>query len=85
MGAPGLVNRTGTFANSTKVIDIQTTKERYPSIVFDYQRSPYDVFDKTKGKAPWNTPARDPRALVDRSVREIVREMAIGRFFTRRA
>jgi hypothetical protein len=85
MGAPGLVNRTGTFANSTKVIDIQTTKEGYPSIVFDYQRGPYDVFDKTKGKAPWNTPARDPRALVDRSVREIVREMAIGRFFTRRA
>jgi hypothetical protein len=85
MGTPGLVNRTGTFANSTKVINIQTTKEGYPSIVFDYQRSPYDVFDKTKGKAPWNTPARDPRALVDRSVREIVREMAIGRFFTRRA
>ena len=85
MEAPGLVYRTGNFANSTKVTSIQTTKEGYPSIVFDYQRDPYDVFDKIKGQAPWNTPARDPRALVDRSVREIVRSMAIGRFFTRRA
>lgn len=85
MGAPGLVYRTGTFANSTKVVNVENTKQGYPSIVFDYQRDPYDIFDKTKGKAPWNTPARDPRALVDRSVREIVREMAIGKFFTRRA
>lgn len=85
MGAPGLVYRTGTFANSTKVTAVQTTRDGYPSIVFDYERKPYDVFDRTKGSAPWNTPARDPRALVDRSVREIVREMAVGRFFTRRA
>jgi len=85
MGEPGLVYRTGRFADSTKVVNIETTKEGYPSIVFDYQRNPYDVFDRTLGKSPWNTPARDPRALVDKSVREIVQEMAIGRFYTRRA
>ena len=85
MGAPGLVYRTGRLADSSKVVNIQTTKEGYPSIVFDYQRDPYDVFDRTKGASPWNTPARDPRALVDKSVREIVQEMAIGRFYTRRA
>jgi hypothetical protein len=85
MGAPGLVYRTGTFANSTKVVNVENTKQGYPSIVFDYEREPYGVFDRRTGKAPWNTPSRDPRALVDRSVREIVREMAIGRFFTRRA
>jgi hypothetical protein len=85
MGAPGLVYRTGRFANSTKVINVETTKDGYPTVVFDYQRDPYDVFDRTKGASPWNTPARDPRALVDRSVREIVQEMAIGRFYTRRA
>lgn len=85
MSGPGLVFRTGRFAESTKVVNVQTTKEGYPSIVFDYQRDPYDVFDKTLGRSPWNTPARDPRALVDRSVREIVQEMAIGRFYTRRA
>lgn len=85
MDSPALVYRTGRFANSTKVVNVETTKEGYPSIVFDYQRDPYDVFDRSKGTAPWNTPARDPRALVEKSVREIVREMAIGRFYTRRA
>lgn len=85
MGAPGLVYRTGRFANSTKVVNVETTRDGYPSVVFDYERDPYDVFDRIKGASPWNTPARDPRALVDRSVREIVQEMAIGRFYTRRA
>jgi hypothetical protein len=85
MGAPGLVYRTGRFAESARVINVQTTKEGYPSVVFDYERDPYDVFDRMNGASPWNTPARDPRALVDRSVREILQEMAIGRFYTRRA
>jgi hypothetical protein len=85
MGAPALVYRTGRFANSTKVVNVETTKEGYPSIVYDYQRDPYDIFDRSKGASPWNTPARDPKALIDKSVREIVQEMAIGRFYTRRA
>jgi hypothetical protein len=85
MRLPGLVYRTGRFANSAEVVNIETTKEGYPSIVYNYQRSPYDVFDRTFGKSPWNTPARDPRDLVDKSIREIVQEMAIGRFYTRRA
>lgn len=85
MGAPGLVYRTGRFANSTRIVSIEPTTSGLPSIVFNYQRDPYDVFDRTLGASPWNTPARDPRALVDKSVREIVQEMAIGRFYTRRA
>lgn len=85
MTSPRLVNRTGRFAQSAKVVNIEQTPQGFPSIVFDYERDPYDVFDRSLGRAPWNTPQRDPRALVDQSVREIVREMAIGRFFTRRA
>lgn len=85
MGQPGLVYRTGRLANSAKIVTVETTKEGYPSVVFDYERDPYDVFDRTKGVHPWNTPARDPRTLIDKSVREIVQEMAIGRFYTRRA
>jgi hypothetical protein len=85
MRSPSLVNRTGTFANSAKVINIEQTREGFPTFVFDYERDPYNVFDKTQGRSPWNTPERDPRALVDKSLREIVREMAIGRFYTRRA
>jgi hypothetical protein len=85
MKFPSLVNRTGTFAQSAKVTNVETTREGFPSFVFDYERDPYDVFDRTRGRSPWNTPERDPRALVDKSVREIVREMAISRFYTRRA
>lgn len=85
MRKPALVNRTGTLASSAKVINVEQTREGFPSFVFDYERNPYDVFDRTKGRSPWNTPERDPRALVDKSLREIVREMAIGRFYTRRA
>jgi hypothetical protein len=85
MGTPSLVNRTGRFAQSAEVVRIEETREGFPSFVFNYERDPYDVFDRTLGRAPWNTPQRDPRALVDKSVREIVREMAISRFYTRRA
>jgi hypothetical protein len=85
MRSPKLVNRTGRFASSAKVIGVELTTGGSPSFVFDYDRDPYDVFDRTKGRNPWNTPERDPRTLVDVSIREIVREMAIGRFFTRRA
>lgn len=85
MGAPRLENRTGRFARSARVTNVETTPQGFPTFVFDYQRDPYDVFDKTLGRSPWNTPERDPRTLVDQSIRDIVREMAIGRFFTRRA
>jgi len=85
MKSPRLNFRTGRFAQSAKVVNVEQTREGFPSFVFDYERDPYDVFDRTLGRRPWNTPQRDPRALVDISVREIVREMAIGRFFTRRA
>lgn len=85
MTSPRLNNRTGRFAQSAKVVNVEQTPQGFPSFVFDYERDPYDVFDRTLGRAPWNTPQRDPRALVDTSVREIVREMAIARFFTRRA
>jgi hypothetical protein len=85
MQSPRLVNRTGRFAQSARVVNVEQTPQGFPSFVFDYERDPYDVFDRTLGRSPWNTPQRDPRTLVDQSIREIVREMAIGRFFTRRA
>lgn len=85
MGEPRLRNRTGRLAQSARVVNVEQTRGGTPSFVFDYAREPYDVFDPVLGASPWNTPQRNPRTLVDVSVREIVREMAIGRFFTRRA
>lgn len=85
MGEGTLVNRTGQFANSTKITSWSMTPQGYPSLAYTYQRSPYDVFDPTRGRKPWNTPGRDPNALIKRSVREIAQDLAIGRFYLRRA
>lgn len=85
MRYPSLVNRTGTFAESAEVTRIETTQKGFPSFVFNYERDPYEVFDRALGRSPWNTPERDPKTLVDKSLREVLREMAISRFYTRRA
>lgn len=85
MHAPRLVNRTGRFANSAKVVGVTQTEQGYPSFSIDYERDPYNVFDPVVGRSPWNTPERNPRALVELSVRQIVANMAIGRFYVRRA
>jgi len=84
MVAPALVYRTGRFANSVKVESITETKGGYPSFNFTYQRSPYDVFDRALGAPPWNTPTRDPNTLINKSIREVARDLVIGRFYTRR-
>jgi hypothetical protein len=84
MVAPGLENRTGRFASSVRVTDVVQTPQGYPSIGYTYQRNPYEVFEMGGGAAPWSTPERDPRHLIDRSIREIMAQHAIGRFYTRR-
>lgn len=84
MVAPRLVNRTGRFADSVRVVDVRETEKGYPSFGFRYDSTPYDVFDRFKGAPPWNTPDRNPRGLIFATLREMLREMAITRFFIRR-
>lgn len=80
-----LHNRTGRLSESAKVVSITETPQGYPRINYSYQRNPYDVFDPVLGKAPWNTPGRDPKTLMERSIRDVARELAIGRFYVKRA
>ena len=84
MGPPGLENVTGRFADSVRVTDVATTRKGYPSIGYTYMRNPYQVFETGLGRAGWANTERDPRKLIDASIREIAAEMAIGRFYTRR-
>ena len=76
MGEPALTNRTGQFASSVRPTDIAMTPKGFPSIGYTYQRDPYEVHEKDSNF--------DPRKLIDRSMREIAAEYAIGRFYTRR-
>lgn len=84
MQLPGLQNRTGKFASSVKVTDVVQTPKGFPSIGYTYDKSPYQVFEMGSGGTPWATPERDPRNVIDRSIREIAAQFAIGRFYTRR-
>ena len=84
MGPPGLENQTGRFASSVRVTDVNQTAQGHPSVGYTYQKNPYQVFEMTHGDPRWATPQRDPRNLIDASIREIAAQFAIGRFYTRR-
>jgi hypothetical protein len=81
MQSPALNYRTGRFANSVRVLDAAQTRQGYTSFGYTYQKSPYQTFERGYGQG---TPDRDPRRLIDRSIREIAAQYALGRFFTRR-
>lgn len=83
MEAPALENRTGRFASSVYVTDIIKTPKGFPSIGYTYDRNPYGVYESTSGSR-FASPQRDPRILIDKSIREIAAQLAIGRLYTRR-
>jgi hypothetical protein len=84
MGSPALNYRTGRFASSARVLGVVETPRGFPSIGYTYQRDPYQVFEMGSGRPGWATPERDPRAIIEKSIRELAAEFAIGRFYTRR-
>jgi len=81
MGSPRLNNRTGRFAGSVQVTDMAVTAKGFPSIGYTYMKRPYQTFETggAQGSAD-----RDPRTLIDTSIREIAAGLAMGRFYTRR-
>lgn len=83
MGPPGLENRTGRFAGSVRITDVVKTRKGFPSIGYTYQRDPYQVYESTSGSR-FSSLERDPRLLIDKSIRELAAELAIGRIYTRR-
>lgn len=83
MGSPRLNYRTGRFAGSVRVTDIALTAKGHPSIGYTYQTNPYQVFEASSGSR-FSSVERDPRRLIDLSIREIAAQQAIGRLFTRR-
>jgi hypothetical protein len=83
MSYPSLENRTGRFAQSVRAISM-SNKGGVPNIVYKYDRDPYGVFEMGTGDRRWSTPARDPRTIIDKSIREIATGIISGRFITTR-
>jgi len=83
MGAPRLENRTGRFLSSIKAVDVQTTARGFPSVGYTYEKNPYQVFEATSGSR-FSSQERDPRRLIELSIREIAAQNQIGRLFARR-
>jgi hypothetical protein len=85
-GADGqpLVNRTGTFAGSVDIKVERTPKQRFPAIRYNYEKAPYGVFDDEIGVEPWKNEFRDPRKLIEKSIRELMIRQKLARFTTRR-
>lgn len=81
MQSPALNYRTGRFADSIRVTDVIKTPQGFYSAGYTYQKSPYQTFEVGYAQG---TVDRDPRRLIDRSIREIAAEFAVGRFYTRR-
>ena len=83
MGSPRLENVTGRFAQSVRAVDINSTSQGHPSIGYTYRTNPYKVYESTSGSR-FSDANRDPRSLIDKSVREIVAQFGLGRLYTRR-
>jgi len=81
MNPPALENRTGRFAESVRVTDITKTPQGFPSIGYTYAKFPYQTFEVGYKQG---SVERDPRSLIETSIREIAAGLAIGRFYTRR-
>lgn len=83
MNPPALESRTGRFAASVKAVDMATTNQGFPSIGYTYRKDPYQVFESSSGTR-FSSTDRDPRVLIDKSIREIMSQYLIGRLYTRR-
>lgn len=81
MQAPALQYQSGRFAESVRVTDIIKTPKGYPSIGYTYSKFPYQTFET--GYAQGDA-LKDPRNLIQGSIREIAAQLAMGRFFMRR-
>ena len=83
MHKPYLESRTGRFARSVRAIDTTKTAKGHVSVGYTYQRDPYGVYETTSGTR-FADGDRDPRKIIDQSIRELAAQFGLGRLYTRR-
>lgn len=77
MNTPALNYRTGRFANSVKVESITKGRAGMLSIFYSYMKNPYQTFEPGYAQG---SPARDPRLLISKSIRQIAIQLVERRF-----
>ena len=85
MNPPALQNQTGRLANSVRLVDVLQTRSGFLSFGYNYQKTPYQVFEVGEGAAPWATRERDPRRLIGGTIREIAVELTGNKFIRTRS
>jgi hypothetical protein len=81
MKDPRLNYRSGRFANSVRITNVDITPKGFPSVGYTYMKYPYQTFEPGYAQGDLD---RDPRRLIDSSIRELAIQFAVGRFYTRR-
>jgi hypothetical protein len=76
MGSPALNYQTGRFAESVKVLSITPSIGTSGIIQYAYRKDPYQLYE--------GDGMRDPRLLIDKTLREQAAELALGKFTTQR-
>jgi len=72
MGEGGaLVNRTGRFAQSVSVEKVMQSRQGVLTAFYTYMKAPYQTFERGYAQGSLR---RDPRKLINRSIREIAME-----------
>jgi len=82
MGSPRLNNVSSRFSDSVEVTNIITPTRGFPIVDYTYMLYPYQTFEV--GWARGST-QRDPRPLIDMSIREVATTVAFNKFHTRRS
>lgn len=73
MKYPALINRTGRFAGSVRIIDIVNSQ-----VNATFMKSPYSVFMQQGGKSPWSTVDRDPVKIINEAISSISSKYNLG-------
>jgi len=81
MGRPALINRTGRFSNSVKLISLKKGPETLVG-KYAYQYDPYATFEN-RGARQWPT-GYNPKPLITKSIRDVAIKHTEERFTLRR-
>jgi hypothetical protein len=74
MGNPRLVNRTGRFAESAKVLPASIDRDNYIRLPYNYLKFPYQTFEVGYARG---SVQRDPRKVISESIRELAAKMVL--------